>query len=710
MKIRVLIFTLLSFVGVALAQSQYPLVSLQDIQRPPDSLIGKTDPPSALNGDTVRVRGIIMVRPVVDPDTNRGTIISAGGRWVTYIQEADNQLWSGLNVLQNDTLVAHQGTFFDLVDTAQVVEFTGVVTEYFTTTELLLLIDPQPVPVQIIEQKDARPAPIELSLSDLFTSSGGYNFDAEKYENMYVIFRDVITSDRNPSNSGVSIFRINDGQGHSAAVYNQSRYFKTGSNGIIPNYQPPLDGSFLSYLRGIVTTRTDGYYIVPMYPDDVGPSISSPPVISSIRRNLPLVGPNEPVEISASVRDLDGTVAEAKLFFSVNGGVVDSLTMAQSLTDPLLYAITIPGVPDSALVDYYIRAKDDEGNLSYNPSNIITGKYFYYVLNRAVTIQDVQYSPFGSGYSAFNNYRIQLQGVVTADTSDLPGISGTPLRVYMQNGEGPWSGIQIGTLGALGTNVLNLKKGDLVTVEGVILENFSVTRIDSISILTVNSSNNSLPISQAITTSSIGTGDGLVDREKWESVLIKYENVLVDSLNADGASNYGEMFVDDGSGRTRVELQDGNHKYHNLWDPILANDSSLVQFSKGDRLAELNGILYFSFSNYKLVPRKDDDFVGYQPTGIETENTLPTQYSLSQNYPNPFNPATTISYSIPNSGNVTLKIFNILGQEVKSLVNEYQNAGVHKLTFDASSLTSGVYFYSLSTDNFLQVKKMMLVK
>jgi hypothetical protein len=228
--------------------------------------------------------------------------------------------------------------------------------------------------------------------------------------------------------------------------------------------------------------------------------------------------------------------------------------------------------------------------------------------------------------------------------------------------------------------------------------------------LTVNSSNNSLPISQAITTSSIGTGDGLVDREKWESVLIKYENVLVDSLNADGASNYGEMFVDDGSGRTRVELQDGNHKYHNLWDPILANDSSLVQFSKGDRLAELNGILYFSFSNYKLVPRKDDDFVGYQPTGIETENTLPTQYSLSQNYPNPFNPATTISYSIPNSGNVTLKIFNILGQEVKSLVNEYQNAGVHKLTFDASSLTSGVYFYSLSTDNFLQVKKMMLVK
>jgi len=120
--------------------------------------------------------------------------------------------------------------------------------------------------------------------------------------------------------------------------------------------------------------------------------------------------------------------------------------------------------------------------------------------------------------------------------------------------------------------------------------------------------------------------------------------------------------------------------------------------------------MYFSFSNYKLVPRKDYDFVGYLPNGIEDENNLPIHYSLNQNYPNPFNPATTISYSIPKAGNVSLKIFNVLGQEVRSLINEYQNAGIYKVSFDASSLTSGVYFYSLSADNFLQVKKMMLVK
>ena len=455
MKVRILLLILVVTAGFTFSQ-QYPLVTIQDIQFIPDSLLG-SDRPSPLNGDTVRVQGIVMVRPVIDPDTSRGVIISAGGRWSVYVQDPNGGLWGGLNVIQQDTSSPGvQNTFMDLIDTAQVVEFTGVISEFLSnTTQLNILINP-PVPVQIINSQAKRPDPIEITLSEFFTPTGSHTFAAEKYEEMYVIVRNVITSDR-ASNGN---FKINDGQGHFAFIYNQSRYYKTGTVGIIPDYQPPLDGSFISYIRAIVTTRTDGYYLVPMYPGDVGPTTSSPPVISSIRRDLPLVGPNQPVEVSASIRDLDGSVTEAKLFFSVNGSNVDSLTMTRSLTDTLLYNVTIPGVLDSALVDYYIRAKDDEGNISYNPSNIITGKYFYLVLNRPITIQDVQYSPFGSGFSAFNNYRIQLQGIVTADTSDLPGFGTTPLRVYMQNGEGPWSGIQIGTLGTIGTSVLNLKNGD----------------------------------------------------------------------------------------------------------------------------------------------------------------------------------------------------------------------------------------------------------
>ncbi|NWF90034.1 MAG: hypothetical protein HXY50_11315, partial [Ignavibacteriaceae bacterium] len=347
MKIKFLLLFLFSLAINAYTQSEYPLVTIQDIQYIPDSLLG-SDRPSPLNGDTVRVQGIVMVRPVIHPDTSRGVIISAGARWSVYIQDPNGGLFGGLNILQQDTSSAGvQNTFMDLIDTAQVVEFTGVIAEFSNNTTQMNILTNPPVPVQIISSESKRPDPIEITLEEFFTPEGSHSFKAEKYEGMYVIVRNVITSDRQSNGN----YKINDGAGHSASIYNQSRYYKTGSSGIIPGYQPPLDGSFISYIRAIVTTRTDGYYLVPLYPGDVGPITSSPPIISNIRRNLSLVGPNEPVEISASVRDLDGSVTEAKLFYSVNGGAVDSIAMNRSIDDSLVYLATIPGVGDSALVD-----------------------------------------------------------------------------------------------------------------------------------------------------------------------------------------------------------------------------------------------------------------------------------------------------------------------------------------------------------------------
>ena len=119
--------------------------------------------------------------------------------------------------------------------------------------------------------------------------------------------------------------------------------------------------------------------------------------------------------------------------------------------------------------------------------------------------------------------------------------------------------------------------------------------------------------------------------------------------------------------------------------------------------------MYYSYSNYKLVPRKDDDFVGYS-TAVKQENTSPKTFSVEQNYPNPFNPSTKIVYSIPHISNVTLKVFNILGQQVKTLVNQTQSQGTYTVTFNASSLPSGIYFYSLEAGDYTQVKKMILLK
>ena len=86
------------------------------------------------------------------------------------------------------------------------------------------------------------------------------------------------------------------------------------------------------------------------------------------------------------------------------------------------------------------------------------------------------------------------------------------------------------------------------------------------------------------------------------------------------------------------------------------------------------------------------------------------EFKLYQNYPNPFNPNTTIKYSVPYASEVELTVINVLGQKVATLVNERKYRGQHIVNFDASSLSSGVYFYSLQSDGFTQTYKMLLVK
>jgi hypothetical protein len=96
--------------------------------------------------------------------------------------------------------------------------------------------------------------------------------------------------------------------------------------------------------------------------------------------------------------------------------------------------------------------------------------------------------------------------------------------------------------------------------------------------------------------------------------------------------------------------------------------------------------------------------------GVDRNADLASEYALSQNYPNPFNPSTTISFNLPQSGNVTLTVYNVLGQQVATLVNGALNAGTHSVAFNASRLASGVYIYELRAGSFVQQKRMMLVK
>lgn len=96
--------------------------------------------------------------------------------------------------------------------------------------------------------------------------------------------------------------------------------------------------------------------------------------------------------------------------------------------------------------------------------------------------------------------------------------------------------------------------------------------------------------------------------------------------------------------------------------------------------------------------------------GIEDAMGIPTEYEVAQNFPNPFNPTTKIRFGLPEQSNVVLKVYNILGEQVANLVSEILPAGYHTINFDATQLTSGLYIYRIEAGNFVEVKKMMLMK
>ncbi len=162
---------------------------------------------------------------------------------------------------------------------------------------------------------------------------------------------------------------------------------------------------------------------------------------------------------------------------------------------------------------------------------------------------------------------------------------------------------------------------------------------------------------------------------------------------SDVITQSGKIFASDNNGNNWYEV--GN----NL-PPTPA--SSLI-----DLLAATPEYLFYYNSNTTSVYR----YPIQAATAIENNDVIiPQEFSLSQNYPNPFNPSTKISFALPSSSNVSLKVFNTIGQEVSELVNENLEQGNYSVDFNASKLSSGVYFYKLSTSNFVQIKKMLLMK
>ena len=164
-------------------------------------------------------------------------------------------------------------------------------------------------------------------------------------------------------------------------------------------------------------------------------------------------------------------------------------------------------------------------------------------------------------------------------------------------------------------------------------------------------------------------------------------------------NNYG--FEIERSQKTEVSSQNSN------WEQIgfvkgNGNSNSPKDYSFVDT-NPLSGDV-----EYRLKQVDNDGAFKY--SSIVTVNSLPIKFELFQNYPNPFNPSTIINYDIPTQSYVMLKVYDVLGNEVASLVNREQEEGEHKITFNANNLSAGIYLYKLTAGSFVQTRKMILLK
>jgi len=141
-----------------------------------------------------------------------------------------------------------------------------------------------------------------------------------------------------------------------------------------------------------------------------------------------------------------------------------------------------------------------------------------------------------------------------------------------------------------------------------------------------------------------------------------------------------------------------------FWTSIQTNQWQALERYLSHDDAACGRLAWYKVMKYSIRCIKDT------PNDIESGSNQIRDYELHQNYPNPFNPGTTIKYSIPESGFTTIRVYNLLGSEIATLVNEFKHQGIYEVNFTSAEIPSGVYFYSMEANSFREMKKMILQK
>ena len=751
LKTFVLLLTL-----VASVVAQYPNVTIKQIQQVPlDSLL-KADTlqtsttrwtlqtsPRFLDTVTITAVCVVPAYPRIRVGDSLAVITFTQRGWTMLLADtgANPYPWGGILVRigsTNDTSQAELDGFLD-VQRGDRVRMTGRIDE-FPSGALTSLTQFVPIPGRPITRLGTAPVPgyVRRPVGDYYTGvfpTGKIMYSTgEAWEGCLVDLETPLTVDAKV-NTGRGTFSVVDGSNNQITNYDGSKYFTLkgtsidhpDSDAVWKVVYPALTApTGVDTLRGFITTVSGqeaprGYRISPLYrlpyrPADIKFGVILP-TVTTHRRNPIVVPPDSAARISVRVTRQTGgfPISSVNLLYSLNNGSFTTLPMTFTASDTT-YKAQIPQQVENTFVRYFIRAADSLGNSTILASSAFGGAtsdtskgfFFYTVLNRALTIRDVQQTPYLNGRSAYIGAVVSVKGIVTADTAHFrpsPISGGGASTWYVQDGSQPWSGMWFTP--TVSDSLYYLRNGDSVTVTGTVSETFDVTQLADASVVRhLTGRPQPAPVVSTTGTFGTGVGNGTPSAEQYEGMLVRFNNVRFSERYPE-FNDRREFEISDGSGAVRV-LRDGRHTFSN--DTLDAGFGFTV-LPDNAMISHIVGIMYYSFNKYKFVPRINSDF-GTITTSVPIEHdpTIPSSFSLAQNYPNPFNPSTVIEYNLPKEARVALRVYNILGQEVRTLVNDTQSPGRYKVRFDASAIASGVYFYSLRADEFVKVQKMILLK
>jgi hypothetical protein len=321
-------------------------------------------------------------------------------------------------------------------------------------------------------------------------------------------------------------------------------------------------------------------------------------------------------------------------------------------------------------------------------------------------------------YSALAGDTVSCIGIVTVPTSELSVIntSVTPwtgsMRFFLQDPNGgPYSSLLAYFPDP--TAFPNLIEGDSVLMTGYIDEwgwpaqTTEIIITEPITILGWDAHAH-IPERPVISTGDLRLS---ITAEQWENTIVRIEHATV----IEDILPWGEFSIDDGSGSINADADYTNSmRGVDVYGDLIA--VPFVPPPNGTSVESIEGIVYHRYGSYddsttyKVCPVYPSDVVLGAVSSIGDGNDLPLQFSLAQNYPNPFNPITTIEYSLARPAQHNLKVYNLRGALVATLVDDVRPAGKYTVHWNANSLASGIYFLRLNAEDFHQTRKLVMLK